>query len=309
MFYSSTSLAYMKPEQVSNVIISQEEYNVSSYYDEVNRTKYTAERKRELSALLGSTSRCSSDTKSTTVSYNSSNDSKGSDAPTFNLEGLGAPGTSGTDGGTTASVVDPKVSKIIGASGSVKDIDRGGCVVDTKTPSSSTLSDSQYECMNGRAASISMEVDPQTNIAEDLEISIVPTIRTPLTKPCAQFSYIMDDSSLMSGSVPNDHKQKDLLTSSSKPKKHSSSNKRLKCHNIDKLRLHTDNKHMCNGQQPNRRRYSSSDWDSESDLLIERRVSETCPVLVHRPQETKSDCEDNESSCSSKMLSSSPSIA
>ena len=46
--------AFVKPEKVSNVHLSQEEYNVSKYYDRVNRTKYTAERKRHLSLLLGS---------------------------------------------------------------------------------------------------------------------------------------------------------------------------------------------------------------------------------------------------------------
>ena len=60
----------MKPEKVSNVVASQEEYNVSKYYDEVNRTKYTKERKKELSILLGSSgsSDITGDTKSTSIS-------------------------------------------------------------------------------------------------------------------------------------------------------------------------------------------------------------------------------------------------
>ena len=75
----------MKPEKVSNVVVSQEEYSVSRYYEEVNRTKYTNERKRQLSVLLGSSgaSDITGDTKSTSVSGGS----KGSDIIEIKMTG------------------------------------------------------------------------------------------------------------------------------------------------------------------------------------------------------------------------------
>ena len=66
--------AFIKPEKVANTVVSQEEYSVSRYYEEVNRTKYTNERKKQLSFLLGSSSagtdgsNSTGGTKSTTVS-------------------------------------------------------------------------------------------------------------------------------------------------------------------------------------------------------------------------------------------------
>ncbi|KAH3695838.1 hypothetical protein DPMN_083296 [Dreissena polymorpha] len=76
---------YMKPELVSRVV-NPEEYNVSRYYDEVNRTKYTAQRKRELSALLGSsdTNSITMDTRSTSIS--GSDGSKESTAPSLKID-------------------------------------------------------------------------------------------------------------------------------------------------------------------------------------------------------------------------------
>lgn len=75
----------MKPEKVSNVVVSQEEYSVSRYYEEVNRTKYTNERKRQLSVLLGSSgaSDITGDTKSTSISGGS----KGSDIIEIKMTG------------------------------------------------------------------------------------------------------------------------------------------------------------------------------------------------------------------------------
>ena len=75
--------AFIKPEKVSNIVVSQEEYNVSRYYEEVNRTKYTKERKKQLSVLLGSSggSVSNADTKSSSTSGSS----KESDILEFNV--------------------------------------------------------------------------------------------------------------------------------------------------------------------------------------------------------------------------------
>lgn len=106
---------------MSNVFISQEEDNVSKYYDEVNRTKYTKERKKMLSSLLGSGSGSGSggSTAEMTVSYNSSSEgSKESTSPSVLMMD---PFThSGTDCGISINDCS-KSSSSVGASGSVKD--------------------------------------------------------------------------------------------------------------------------------------------------------------------------------------------
>lgn len=106
---------------MSNVFISQEEDNVSKYYDEVNRTKYTKERKKMLSSLLGSGSGSGSggSTAEMTVSYNSSSEgSKESTSPSVQLMDLFT--HSGTDCGILINDCSKSTSSV-GASGSVKD--------------------------------------------------------------------------------------------------------------------------------------------------------------------------------------------
>ncbi|KAL3869109.1 hypothetical protein ACJMK2_041834 [Sinanodonta woodiana] len=76
--WNSSFRTFIKPcERSRSSAKSDEEYNVSKYYDEVNRKKYTLERRRQLSSLLGSSS--TGDTKSTTVN----DSSKGSDCSNF----------------------------------------------------------------------------------------------------------------------------------------------------------------------------------------------------------------------------------
>ncbi|XP_052777022.1 uncharacterized protein LOC128214543 isoform X2 [Mya arenaria] len=116
--------AYMKPEFVSHVVVSQEQYNVSKYYDEVNRTKYTVERKRELSALLGSSASSAAitaDTNSTTVSYNSSSDgSKDSNAPS-GLVDFTYPSRRDSRLDTISDSKSSLSDRSVGMSGNVKD--------------------------------------------------------------------------------------------------------------------------------------------------------------------------------------------
>jgi len=141
---------------------SQEECNVSRYYDEVNRTKYTTERKRELSALLGSSASSAAittDTRSTTLSvqYSSGNsDGSGeSTAPTFALDFFG-PDRLDTITDDMCSYGEPSV----GASGSVQDelclAPTKSLIIDDTVSSSSPKSADTAPpgvCPNGTAAS------------------------------------------------------------------------------------------------------------------------------------------------------------
>lgn len=293
----------MKPEQVSKVVISQEEYNVSNYYDEVNRTKYTAERRRQLSALLGSTSksRASSDTKSTTVSYSSSNDSKESDAPTFTVD---ITGSSGTDSGELTSI-NSKVSKIIGASGSVKDIDSSDypsiSTVDTKSAVDGSVTPGQCESVNGRASS--NDVNP------DEEISIVHIIKNPLNKPCAQLSYITDDPSLLTNSTVESHLtagrpvENGPLSKTDEGPATDGREKRKTLAESETNRSEQQSR-VCNGVR-SRRVDSGDDSPCETDSLIGKTPEVQCSVIVHNVQDTENDSGDDEAVlCSSKLLSS-----
>ncbi|XP_060556123.1 uncharacterized protein LOC132716804 isoform X2 [Ruditapes philippinarum] len=120
--------AFIEPTRVNNVVISQEEDNVSKYYDEVNRKKYTKERKRMLSSLLGSGSRgddltsnnrSGETTAETSVSCTSSGTgSKESTTSPSSLMDLFS--HSGTDCGILINE-HSKSTLSVGASGSVKD--------------------------------------------------------------------------------------------------------------------------------------------------------------------------------------------
>lgn len=125
----------MKPEIVKNVTNSSEADNVSKYYDEVNRTKYTMERKRQLSFLLGSGS-SGYGTGSTESATEASTDSYGKQlcgAPSFTVS---ASIHSGTDGGVLVKDNSKSSSSSVGASGSVKDeiqVCRGNVGYDKKS--------------------------------------------------------------------------------------------------------------------------------------------------------------------------------
>ena len=105
----------MKPENVSNAAVTQEEYNVSKYYDEVDRTKYTMERKRQLSMLLGSSggytaggsaegsAESTSDTKSTLLNSNSSSNNSSKEC---GITILNSDDSNSENGGTDSGIFD-----------------------------------------------------------------------------------------------------------------------------------------------------------------------------------------------------------
>ena len=286
--------AYMKPEQVSNVAISREQYNVSHYYDEVNRTKYTAERKRQLSALLGS-----ADTRSTTISYNSSNGSKGSDAPSFSVD---MTGTSGTDSENLSSA--PSVSRLIGASGSVKDIDRSECpsnVVEGKLSSCSNITSSHHEGVNGRAACVEQDADA--------EINYVHTIRNPLGKPCTQYSYIEDDPSNDPSLLSNFTLKESHLTSEPVLSSESFCGPRSRDDTMPSGSTSTSKiKHPVRQSNVNStdnlvKQDSGNESNCESDSLIDKRLPPTCSAMKPSDSDNENDNGDDEPvTCTSKLL-------
>lgn len=196
----------MKPKQVSHGNI-QENCNGSGSYLPVNRNIDHAERMRQLYAVLGrriSSEDNTSATKSTTVSYNSSDCSKDSEVSTFTIDIISPGGTVGE----IASAVQSKLPVNGGASGSIKEIARGACpsnVHGSNTPSESSLFDGR--CSNGRAASNTADVHMNYFPDGQSRKHTVLVHQDPVAISSAKSSFITDNPSDSESHVPSHHVQ------------------------------------------------------------------------------------------------------
>ncbi|KAL4236660.1 hypothetical protein ACF0H5_005045 [Mactra antiquata] len=271
--------AYMKPGMINNTSNNSEADNVSKYYDEVNRTKYTMERKRQLSFLLGSGSTgdgtASSDsTTRTSLGYSHK---RPSSAPSFTVNALIH---SGTDGGMLIKDNSKSSTSSVGASGSVKD--------EIKAVGIDNLNDEVNE--KSRLHRDSSRGNPKTIQPSTIDDHQTQTLNQPLHLDLQTNLYKTNDDELENEHICNRHVSNDSR-SKNKSKLNDSSYSPNAFNQIDKRLL----------QKSIFGRFTICDYDSDDSVDDSMDTVEAKALFITTDSENEDDCSSN----GSKILSSS----
>ncbi|XP_053395171.1 adhesion G protein-coupled receptor L2-like isoform X2 [Mercenaria mercenaria] len=289
--------AFIEPTRVNNVVISQEEDNVSKYYDEVNRTKYTKERKRMLSSLLGSGSNGSGpesrrsasggSTAETSVSYNSSSGgSKESTSPSLLMNFFSH---SGTDCGILINEYSKSTSSV-GASGSVKDdiqpalqTNDSNIIIDKRDKSKSVSS----KCNKKKSNVIIEGKCKHTN--PKLEVHSSAMNELSFTHIDHEFRNQPEDTH----ATESNNKQQSSKSISEPNNSHSN---QYNIHHIPLIHGTPEKDFLCNQEDLSGHDDSCEEIDSLEGGADDN-VRECCALLNHNEDDI-SDLEDDKSSCS-----------
>ena len=256
---------------MANTVVSQEEYSVSKYYEEVNRTKYTNERKKQLSYLLGSSagsngSNSTGGTKSTNISGGTG------DSDISNIK----PANNNND--TVAH--DSRI--VVDNTGEASDQDKlGGTIKDTDIHTS-IFTDSLAACRSNekeKSKSYHSSHD-HGNDSKEKELTKL--------------------------SVPQEEGKRKVKSASRKAEKASKQNEQTP---HTKLEGNLQEVCVAGCEGKSRNGYNRTPESKLNTLYIAREgdldAIDECSVLVHNSGGVKNDTDTEPSTCNSKLLSSS----